>query len=191
MIKQLSSVGVKTFESSHRFPYGAAKHVLALSDSELRQLWTDIRNDTSAFLNVSNLRQSETDGVKQFLLQQFVETGGESPAPCSPRKRRLTPQLTRQSTQSKVDHGSRSNDRRIQFSTNKKRYMSTRRVSFCDPKYKTDLLSPSSPKNHRLSIQSKIQFDLVAGPVLRVVDVDGKVRAHFEALTNQLKSANR
>lgn len=182
---------MKTFESSHRLPYAAALPVAALSEAQLRQLWTDVRNNTSAFAVFSNLRQSETDKINHYGIQQILETG-ESAAPASPTRRRgLTPQLRRQSSQSKADHGARSHDRRIQYSTAKKRYQSTRRVSFSEQKTKSDLLSPKSPSNLRLSFEGLIKFDAIAGPSYKIVDVDAKVRSHFESITKQLKQANQ
>ena len=46
MVKQLSSIGSKTYLSSHKSPYGGNKFAIkALSNNECQDLWASIRED--------------------------------------------------------------------------------------------------------------------------------------------------
>ena len=45
MVRQLSSIGNKTYLSSHKSPYGDALAIRALSNNECIELWDSIRDD--------------------------------------------------------------------------------------------------------------------------------------------------
>ena len=45
LVKQLCSIGTKTYGSSHRVPYGDAAKVKTLTEKEYLELWRRIRNE--------------------------------------------------------------------------------------------------------------------------------------------------
>ena len=45
VIRQLSSVGMTTFQSSHKSPYGDTCNIKTLSENEYRELWESLRNE--------------------------------------------------------------------------------------------------------------------------------------------------
>ena len=45
VIRQLSSVGMTTFQSSHKSPYGDTCNIRTLSENEYRELWESLRNE--------------------------------------------------------------------------------------------------------------------------------------------------
>ena len=45
VIRQLSSIGMQTFKSSHKSPFGDRMAAKTLSDHEYKQLWESLRKD--------------------------------------------------------------------------------------------------------------------------------------------------
>ena len=45
VVRQLSSIGTKTYSSSHKSPYGDAARAKTLTDNEYKELWANLRKE--------------------------------------------------------------------------------------------------------------------------------------------------